>query len=588
MRFAVAALLLFLSLSPSLHVSAASTGDWQVGVKSADGPLSPYWVTLANGQVLGKTAGVPAAITPLVSGDLTPYLLSATAATTYEPIIGTGTLALSKLATDPLARANHTGTQLLSTISDAGSLAALSTITTSQITDGTIVNADISASAAIAVSKISGLGSAALLTAAAGGSGASDENKVPYFNSLGYLMAKGFAVPGVYGSSPNVDVLPGEIRFTEIISSRSHSIMPSALSVGSVSHVLPDRSGTFLHADGNGSALTGLSPYQLAQVSATDGQVLTWSASNSRWQPGAGGSGVTSITGTANEITVTGTTTPTLSLPSALTFSGKTITGGTYASPSFSGAVSSSATHTFSASGAASSSAITISGVPFGGTAATSFPLVYLNETGATSSSTLNTGGTVIGINANTTSGNFVDFMQDGTSKFSVNKFGAVVIGSSLSVFSTLQAGMFIANGCYLSGGGAWPSTWLVYGTGDSSKGGTFAFPPRTPAQLTSNQNNYNPLAGASETSPKYIRLSTDASRDVTGLVFTVATQSGQEHVIINVGSFDLVLKHESASSTAANRFTCSTGADITLTAGQSADFWYDSTTSRWRVTKRN
>ena len=33
-------------------------------------------------------------------------------------------IALSKLATDPLARANHTGTQTLSTISDAGTAAA--------------------------------------------------------------------------------------------------------------------------------------------------------------------------------------------------------------------------------------------------------------------------------------------------------------------------------------------------------------------------------------------------------------------------------------------------------------------------------
>ncbi|WP_395736267.1 hypothetical protein [Prosthecobacter sp.] len=65
-----------------------------------------------------------------------------------------GSIALSKLATDPLARANHTGTQTLSTISDAGTLAALSTITSSQITDGTIVNADISSSAAIALSKL--------------------------------------------------------------------------------------------------------------------------------------------------------------------------------------------------------------------------------------------------------------------------------------------------------------------------------------------------------------------------------------------------------------------------------------------------
>jgi hypothetical protein len=44
-------------------------------------------------------------------------------------------------------------------------------------------------------------------------------------------------------------------------------------------------------------------------------------------------SAVTSITGTANEITVTGTTTPTLSLPTALTFTGKTVTGGTFVLP---------------------------------------------------------------------------------------------------------------------------------------------------------------------------------------------------------------------------------------------------------------
>ena len=50
-------------------------------------------------------------------------------------------------------------------------------------------------------------------------------------------------------------------------------------------------------------------------------------------------SAVTSITGTANEITVTGTTTPTLSLPSALTFTGKTVTGGTFDSGAFNGTV---------------------------------------------------------------------------------------------------------------------------------------------------------------------------------------------------------------------------------------------------------
>ena len=60
-----------------------------------------------------------------------------------------------------------------------------------------------------------------------------------------------------------------------------------------------------------------------ARLPAVDGSQLT----------NLPNTGVTSITGTANEITVTGTTTPTLSLPSALTFTAKTITGGTFASP---------------------------------------------------------------------------------------------------------------------------------------------------------------------------------------------------------------------------------------------------------------
>jgi hypothetical protein len=67
-----------------------------------------------------------------------------------------------------------------------------------------------------------------------------------------------------------------------------------------------------------------------ARLPAVDGSQLTN-------LPNTGG--VTSITGTANEITVTGTTTPTLSLPSALTFTGKTVTGGTFTGGAFNGTV---------------------------------------------------------------------------------------------------------------------------------------------------------------------------------------------------------------------------------------------------------
>lgn len=113
--------------------------------------------------------------------------------------------------------------------------------------------------------------------------------------------------------------------------------------------------------------------------------------------------------------------------------------------------------------------------------------------------------------------------------------------------------------------------------------GATFQTAATSPAQITADQNNYN-----SGGSSLYQRWSTDASRNITGMTFTTAQVDGQTHVIVNVGSNNIVLVHESASSTAANRFLNSTGADITLAANQAADVFYDSTSARWRVYKRN
>lgn len=97
-----------------------------------------------------------------------------------------------------------------------------------------------------------------------------------------------------------------------------------------------------------------------------------------------------------------------------------------------------------------------------------------------------------------------------------------------------------------------------------------------SPSQITANQNDYNPT-GLSTAS--VLRLDTDASRDITGLQ---GGADGRLIVITNVGSFAMVLKDESASSTAANRFALA--ADITLAADQSVVLQYDSTSSRWRA----
>lgn len=101
--------------------------------------------------------------------------------------------------------------------------------------------------------------------------------------------------------------------------------------------------------------------------------------------------------------------------------------------------------------------------------------------------------------------------------------------------------------------------------------------PAVSPAQITANQNNYNPdyLGYAA-----VLRLSSDASRDITGILNGT---DGREIVVLNVGSQNVVLKNASASSAAINRF--SLGADITLSGGgQGKTLWYDAVTSTWRA----
>lgn len=98
-----------------------------------------------------------------------------------------------------------------------------------------------------------------------------------------------------------------------------------------------------------------------------------------------------------------------------------------------------------------------------------------------------------------------------------------------------------------------------------------------SPAQITSNQNDYSPTGLASA---RILRLTSDAARDVTGLA---AQPSGTVMSIINVGGFAITLKHESGSSAGANRFNFTGGADVALAVHQSIDVFYDGPGSRWK-----
>lgn len=112
--------------------------------------------------------------------------------------------------------------------------------------------------------------------------------------------------------------------------------------------------------------------------------------------------------------------------------------------------------------------------------------------------------------------------------------------------------------------------------------GTTLSSPPLTPAALSADQNDY------SITPARRVRLATDGggNRNVTGIVMA-GNVDGLEFSIVNVGAVDsIILKHQSASSTAANRIICTGAADIALATNEEALLWYDGVTSRWRARK--
>lgn len=98
-----------------------------------------------------------------------------------------------------------------------------------------------------------------------------------------------------------------------------------------------------------------------------------------------------------------------------------------------------------------------------------------------------------------------------------------------------------------------------------------------TADQITSDQNDY-PCGGRG-----VLLLATDASRTLTGLD---GAGDSQFLLIVNVGSQDLILAHESSSSAAENRIvTGPAGSSLTVPAAGNVTLWYDANSARWRVT---
>jgi hypothetical protein len=96
-----------------------------------------------------------------------------------------------------------------------------------------------------------------------------------------------------------------------------------------------------------------------------------------------------------------------------------------------------------------------------------------------------------------------------------------------------------------------------------------------SPAQITADQNDYNPSGLASAF---LVRVNSDAVRTITG----IAGFTGVMLLLANVGTFNIILSDQNASSNVLNRFLF--GADYTLTPQNMILIHKDPTSSKWRM----
>jgi len=117
--------------------------------------------------------------------------------------------------------------------------------------------------------------------------------------------------------------------------------------------------------------------------------------------------------------------------------------------------------------------------------------------------------------------------------------------------------------------------------------------PINTPAQLTANVDDYAPVDDVDPTITfaisNIIRQDLDQSlRSISGFV---APPAGIERMIkignLNNTTFDLRFLHDNAGSLVANRLLLRDAANKDLHPNETAGFWYDHVSSRWRVLTR-
>ena len=324
-------------------VDGGAQSTYTIGLTGAISTIN----ALSNG-VLVKSGSTVISRSIAISG-------SGLSVTNGDGVSGDPTIALTG---NLLTLASASGTGLVA-INGSSSLSILSIIgTTDQIS---VANGDgASGSPTIAIATNPILPGTASVTVPAGGTSArpSGVNGMIRYNTdtalfEGYVngvWASFASGSGVTSIATGTGLTGGPITSTGTISIADTAV--TAGSYGSTTQV-----GTFI----------------------VNGQGQLTAASNVSITPSGIGA-VSSVSGTANEITATGTTNVTLSLPSALTFTGKTVTGGTLTGVAINGS-----TNTLSniANSSLTNSSITLgtTNIALGGTSLTPVGLTSVTVT---------------------------------------------------------------------------------------------------------------------------------------------------------------------------------------------------------------